>query len=392
MSWKSNENVHWKECICGDKSEISAHTEDSGSITKPATETETGIKTYQCSVCGYVIRTDEIEKLSPSHIETSQPEDNQPEDNRSNNDQPENNQPEDNQSANSQPEKRPDDKKPETNNTEEIKLESGKPFIKEESGNEDSAAKSGWENIREETKKTEEGTTIIIDMNGSAIVPGDVLENIRGRDITTVIDIGNNITWSVNGKNMKEDKIKDIDFSVQTNTEKIPTDIINNVIRENYSVQISLSHKGEFGFTAVLSINLGKENAGLDANLYYYIENTGELEFICTNKVTEDGMVSLEFTHASDYVIEVVDKAKDKPESGINDADDTTEDKKESETNDANNADNNSVSVKEEDSKEQLQDTDNQTFPYGIVIIGILLATAGIICMIFIAKKKKKDA
>ncbi len=51
----------------GIKSDTATHTEDGGSVTKPATETETGIRTYKCSVCGYVIRTEEIEKLSPSH-------------------------------------------------------------------------------------------------------------------------------------------------------------------------------------------------------------------------------------------------------------------------------------------------------------------------------------
>ena len=56
--WKSDGNGHWRECACGDKSETIAHTEDSGSVTKPATETETGIRTYKCSVCGYEMRTE----------------------------------------------------------------------------------------------------------------------------------------------------------------------------------------------------------------------------------------------------------------------------------------------------------------------------------------------
>lgn len=80
-------------------------------------------------------------------------------------------------------------------------------------------------------------------------------------------------------------------------------DIINNVTGESYGIQISLAYEGEFGFTAVLSISLGKANAVLTASLYYYNKNTGELEFICKDRITEDGMASLAFTHASDYVI-----------------------------------------------------------------------------------------
>lgn len=45
----------------------------------------------------------------------------------------------------------------------------------------------------------------------------------------------------------------------------IPVEIVNNVTGECYSIQISLSHEGEFGFTAVLFINLGRENQGYAA-------------------------------------------------------------------------------------------------------------------------------
>ncbi|MBD5137701.1 MAG: hypothetical protein HDT39_17475, partial [Lachnospiraceae bacterium] len=58
--WKSDSESHWHECVCGDKSDTAAHTEDNGSVTKPATETEAGIMTYRCSVCGYEMRTAEI--------------------------------------------------------------------------------------------------------------------------------------------------------------------------------------------------------------------------------------------------------------------------------------------------------------------------------------------
>ncbi|MDE6253003.1 MAG: MucBP domain-containing protein [Lachnospiraceae bacterium] len=54
--WKSDSESHWHECVCGDKSDTAAHTEDNGSVTKPAT----GIMTYRCSVCGYEMRTAEI--------------------------------------------------------------------------------------------------------------------------------------------------------------------------------------------------------------------------------------------------------------------------------------------------------------------------------------------
>ena len=47
------------------------------------------------------------------------------------------------------------------------------------------------------------------------------------------------------------------------------------------------------------------KNAGLYANLFYYNEQTGELEFISAGQIDPDGNVELVFTHASDYTIVV---------------------------------------------------------------------------------------
>lgn len=182
------------------------------------------------------------------------------------------------------------------------------PFIKGEDG------KIGWDVIRAEEEQAQEGSTINVDMNGSVVVPGDIFDSIKGKDITITFDMGSGILWSVDGKSITTDKAGDIDFSVKTETNAIPVDIVNNVTGERYSIQISLSYDGEFGFTAVLSIGLGRENEGYTASLYYYNESTGELEFICADTVAEDGTVSLAFTHASDYVI-VIDG--DEEESGM---------------------------------------------------------------------------
>ncbi len=173
------------------------------------------------------------------------------------------------------------------------------PFIKGADG------KIGWDVIRAEEEQAQEGSTINVDMNGSVVVPGDIFDSIKGKDITITFDMGNGILWSVDGKSITTDKAGDIDFSVKIETNAIPVDIVNNVTGECYSIQISLAHDGEFGFTAVLSIGLGRENAGYTASLYYYNESTGELEFICADTVAEDGTVSLAFTHASDYVIAI---------------------------------------------------------------------------------------
>ena len=83
-------------------------------------------------------------------------------------------------------------------------------------------------------------------MNGSAVVPGDIFDRIRGKDITVTFDMGNGILWSVDGKSVtgdvsSPDKAGDIDFSVKTETNAIPVDIVNNVTGEAKSPQTGRS-------------------------------------------------------------------------------------------------------------------------------------------------------
>lgn len=334
-------------CSCGD-----SYTESIPAIghnyvsrvTKEPTKSQEGVMTYTCKNCGHSYTT-AIEKLK---------DDKKPGDNK-----PGNNKPGDNKPGEG------GDKKPtETPDT-------GKPFIKDETG------KEGWDVIKTETSGAKDGDVVKVDMNGATVVPGDVLDTIAGKDVTIVFDMGNGITWSVNGKSITTDKVSDIDFSVKVGEEAgntIPVDVINNVTGERYSIQISLAYDGEFGFTAVLSINMEAKNAGLYANLFYYNETTGELEFICADEIAEDGTADLTFTHASDYTI-VIDEA---PMDGSK-ADDSTETSGEESSADSTETGSGDVVTKE--------DAWN---PLWIIIIGIIVIVAGL-GVFFVVKKKEQE-
>ena len=81
-------------------------------------------------------------------------------------------------------------------------------------------------------------------------------------------------------------------------------DIVNG---EDGTVQITLAHDGEFGFTMTLSAPLGEENAGYWANLYHYDEEAEKLNFEAAAEIDEDGNVKIPFTHASQYAIVIDD-------------------------------------------------------------------------------------
>lgn len=271
-------------CSCGDSyTENIPATGHSyvSKVTKAATTTEEGIMTYTCSKCGHSY-TQPIAKIKS---------DNSSKDNGSQNQKPQTGT--DNGNQNQKPQ-------PDTDNGNE-KGDSIKPYIKDDSG------KEGWDVIKPQLEEAKSGDTVTVVMNGTTVVPKDVIDSIKGKDTTLVLDMGNGLSWKIYGKDIT-DAAGDIDFDVTVGADagkSIPVDVINNVTGEHSSLNLTLAYDGEFGFTATLTVNMESKNAGLYANLFYYNEQTGELEFISAGQIDPDGNVELVFTHASDYTIVV---------------------------------------------------------------------------------------
>ena len=250
-------------------------------VTKQPTTTEEGIMTYTCSKCGHSY-TQPIAKIKS---------DDSNKDNGSQNQKPQTGT--DNGNQNQKPQ-------PDTDNGKDNGT-SIKPYIKDDSG------KEGWDVIKPQLEEAKSGDTVTVVMNGTTVVPKDVIDSIKGKDTTLVLDMGNGLSWKIYGKDIT-DATGDIDFDVTVGADagkSIPVDVINNVTGERYSINLTLAYDGEFGFTATLTVNMESKNAGLYANLFYYNEQTGELEFISAGQIDPDGNVELVFTHASDYTIVV---------------------------------------------------------------------------------------
>lgn len=271
-------------CSCGDSyTENIPATGHSyvSKVTKAATTTEEGIMTYTCSKCGHSY-TQPIAKIKS---------DDSNKDNGSQNQKPQSGT--DNGNQNQKPQ-------PDTDNGKE-KGDSIKPYVKDDSG------KEGWDVIKPQLEEAKAGDTVTVAMNGTTVVPKDVIDSIKGKDTTLVLDMGNGLSWKIYGKDIT-DAAGDIDFDVTVGADagkSIPVDVINNVTGERSSLNLTLAYDGEFGFTATLTVNMESKNAGLYANLFYYNEQTGELEFISAGQIDPDGNVELVFTHASDYTIVV---------------------------------------------------------------------------------------
>lgn len=279
-------------------------------VTKEATTQEEGILTYACGACGYSY-TEAIAKLAP----TPEPEEDTASDAAPTETPAATPAPTAAPAATTAPTAAPASKPattpipvPATEPTVTPVPDTEMPYLKNDTG------KNSWELIAEQLENAPDIEIIDVEMNGTTMVPGDIFDTIKGRDVTVVFHMGDGITWTVNGQDVTAAG-KNIDLGVVFGGEAgktIPVEIINNVTGERYSVNLTLAYDGEFGFRATLTVNMDKKNAGFFANLFYYNEQSGELEFICAGEIDSQGEVGLTFTHASDYTI-IVDKQSMEP-------------------------------------------------------------------------------
>lgn len=311
-------------------------------VTKQPTTTEEGVMTYECSACGYTA-TKPIAKIAAKNDSDAGSSNNS---NDSGNDSESsgfmNNVHKDvMQPAKTTPDpsltpiltpapipdpvqptqpadnvKKPQRKVPTAQNDTVEEGEEARPFIQ---GEDD---KEGWDVIRAESAVCAEGGTIVVNMNGSSVVPGDIFDMIKGKDIMMQFELDNGIIWQVNGMSVQKENISDIDFHVALGEEAsdtIPVDLINALTGERFSMNLTLAYDGAFGFEAVMRLNVGEANKRLVANLFYYNVSTDALEFICADEIDETGQAELTFTHASDYII-ILDTVSMEP---VEEADET---------------------------------------------------------------------
>ena len=165
------------------------------------------------------------------------------------------------------------------------------------------------------------GDTVEITLRpGRTTLEREVFEELAGQDITLEIDAGDGVLWTVNGLDIPEDtRLHDLDLDVDLGDSDIPATVLNAVTGEISTVQLSLAHDGEFGFTMTLSAPLGRDNADYWANLYWFNERTEELEFQQAAWIADDGMAEFDLDHASDYAIVIDDRSHEPVDLPFND-------------------------------------------------------------------------
>lgn len=137
------------------------------------------------------------------------------------------------------------------------------------------------------------------------ILTGVIIEALAGKDVNLTVDIGDGITWTINGRDINTHiAYKDMDLSIEVG--EVTANLIRNkdVIDDYKSVeQLDIAFSGKFPFKANISIPVGRSFKGYKADLYYINEETKKLELVGTVEISESGRAVFEFTHASSYVI-----------------------------------------------------------------------------------------
>ncbi len=180
---------------------------------------------------------------------------------------------------------------------------------KDSSADKPSGTKPSMDDIQkiiDEINHTENGGTVRVDMKKATVVPKEVLEAIQGKEVNIVLDMGA-YCWSIGGTDVLASNLKDTDLEVTIGTNAIPPALVDSLAEGKPSTRLSLTHNGEFGFRADLTLNLGSGHAGCTGNLYYY-DSSGKLVYRNAGEIGADGTISLSFSHASDYVI-IIDRA-----------------------------------------------------------------------------------
>lgn len=150
-----------------------------------------------------------------------------------------------------------------------------------------------------------DGQSYEVYMDKATVVPNEFLETIKGRDVNVRLRM-DGYTWTINGKDVTASNLKDINLEVKFDTDAIPESTVKELAGNNPVQQLSLTHNGNFGFEASLTMVAGKEYAGKYGNLFWY-DDDKKMSYIDAGEISSTGGVSLTFSHASDYALVIAD-------------------------------------------------------------------------------------
>lgn len=148
----------------------------------------------------------------------------------------------------------------------------------------------------------------VISVPDGEIIPGEVMQKIKNSGREVELNYGD-YSWIITGFDA-DYTAKPIDLRIIRVAESNWAEAVKNVSGHLYKMQISIQHSGDFGFTALLKLNLSD---GKPANPGTYYANLYQLSgdqlkwSVYSDLAEESGkyIAKLEFTHASDWLVTI---------------------------------------------------------------------------------------
>lgn len=145
---------------------------------------------------------------------------------------------------------------------------------------------------------------------GEVQVPQKVLNTIKGTNVTVAFHSGNGVAMSISGQDLKNkdlSKIQNIDLTVDQTSNNIPASVVAAKTSAP-TRQLAIKDTGSFGVNVNIHVNVGKENAGKNANLYRYNAEKGRLEYCGSFTVTSNGQSMFALKRGGNYLVTVTER------------------------------------------------------------------------------------
>lgn len=145
-------------------------------------------------------------------------------------------------------------------------------------------------------------------------VAGNILDKLAGSETALFLNTGKGLSFSVSGVDVPKG-IPSIGV-VMAAADGIPETVKQNaLVGAAFSRAFAMEDKSAYPVKIDIHLNVGRENAGKNAYLYYYDEISGSLKLAGTFKTTEAGQAMFAIFKGDEYIVVVADKATAQPGS-----------------------------------------------------------------------------
>ncbi|MBQ3105613.1 MAG: hypothetical protein IJC59_07140, partial [Lachnospiraceae bacterium] len=158
------------------------------------------------------------------------------------------------------------------------------------------------EDQKESEQEEGDKKAVHLELNKNTIISESVVRLVQKSEADLVVTLSDGSFWTIHTATV-DNMPKEVDMQVAFASGMIPEKLLGQFAQGKQFLEFQLAHEGDFGFQALLTLSAGEALSGMIANLFYYNPGTESLEYQTETTVTQEGYVTLPFTHASEYVL-----------------------------------------------------------------------------------------